>query len=98
MPKVLFKQKTKEEYNNPRLVVYSYIPLKGEIMVELPDCVEGLVLKYGNEYQYQNIYKFKIGDGIHTYRELDYENGTIPAACNLAYGYHNFTPKEYPEE
>lgn len=63
--------------------------LKADVIaLEIPDKYSS-VEEFNSKYHNGEIFKFKIGDGIHKYRDLEYAQG-LPFPIAIYYKYSNF--------
>lgn len=59
-----------------------FVLKKNEIVITLPE-EHPLCDEENLSYYEQKIFKYKIGDGIHRWSELDYEPGLLPVVLYL---------------
>ena len=69
------------------LNIHNPLLLENEIICTIPDDVDE-VTKNSIDYLKQPIFKYKLGDGIHCWKELEYQEGTIPIAITCSFKNH----------
>lgn len=67
---------------------------KNVIILEIPDDKYSSVKEFDSKLHDGERFKFKIGDGVHTYKDLEYAT-ELPFPAEMYFGKGNFEPWSY---